>query len=79
MSTSFCIWIVRKPHLSYNKDVVEESCLYDFDTVMASVVPYKYFRKYLATEHPDDLLYLRMFGLTMELRVLQKIDLDSHA
>ncbi len=44
---------------------------------MLTVVPYKYFRKYLATTHPDELVFLNMYGITFEIITLQKMEFDA--
>lgn len=50
VSTLYCLRMAFKPHLAYNKDVVSLTTLYDFNTVMVSVLPYTYFKKFIYTE-----------------------------
>ena len=71
VSVFYCLRMVIKPHLAYNCDIVTHTALYEFDTMMLSVVPYKYFKKFIIKEYPDDFIYLRMYAITTELKVLQ--------
>jgi hypothetical protein len=63
VSSFFCYKMAKNPHLAYNKDVVSLTTLYDFNTVMTSVLPYSYFRKFIISEQPGYIVHFRMYTL----------------
>jgi len=63
--------MVRNPHLTYDLDIVPITTLCDFDTMMLSVVPYKFFKKFIINDYPDHFVYLQMYAVTTELKVLK--------
>jgi hypothetical protein len=49
ISTAFCIHVVRSPSLVYSaEDPTSLTTLLDFELVMMSVVPYSYFKRFVA-------------------------------
>jgi hypothetical protein len=73
VSTIFCYRQAKNPYLSYNKDVVTLTSLFEFDTVMVSLLPYTYFKRFILTHEQNSLIYLRMYELTQLLHEKQRL------
>ena len=65
--------MAHKPYLTYNKDVDWLTSLTDFGTVMISVLPYTYFKKFIYQEEQSSLIYLRMYEMIQFLLEKQRL------
>ncbi|CDW85713.1 UNKNOWN [Stylonychia lemnae] len=72
VSTYFCYFMVNNPVLSYSKPDYPTQ-LFDFEeAILESVLPYKYFRKFIEDEQPEQLPFLQILVSFKKLKTFNR-------